>query len=108
MPVELRDAERQLGHGPEPRQLPPAAPTAVGHARVDAGKVLGWRDVVVDEGAPVRQAPEEAGDLRSDGEVKKYERVGRGHLPVARVEVGVLGQAGVPVLGVYVGGVAPA
>ena len=51
--VELRDAERQLGHGPEARQLPAAAPAAVGDPRVDADEVLGRRDVVVDQGAPV-------------------------------------------------------
>ena len=79
-PVELGDAERELGHVPEPRELPAPAPAAVGDARVDADEVLRRGDVVVDDGAPVRQAREEAGDLGADGEVEEHHRVGRGHL----------------------------
>jgi hypothetical protein len=107
-PVELGHAERQVGHVPEPGELeaPPAA--EVGDARADADEVLRRSDVVVDDGAPVRQTREEAGHLRADGEVEERDRVGRGHLSVAGVEVRVPQEAHVPVLRVHVGGVPPA
>ena len=108
LPVELRDPEGELGHVPEPRELPASAPAAVGHARVDPDEVLRRRDVVVDDGAPVPQAREEAGDLRPDREVEEDHRVGGGHRPVRRVEVGVLQEAHVAVLRVHLGRIAPA